>query len=234
MKKTSVLKSTDQIETPDNKKLSEVLIRLMDECDIDALELERRTGVPSSTINRYRSEKTCNPTLASLTPLANFFCITVSQLIGEEPLGDRPRGIYRSTLKAGAPVPILNWEDTATLANSQHILEHNTGKWITLSMELGPDAFSLAMQGDSMEPRFPDGTLLIFDPSQIANNRDFVLVYLANTKKPVFRQIVLDGFDKYLKCLNPEFKDLRKMENNDKVLGVLVQARMDFKDMEHD
>ncbi len=218
------------------QKLSDVLIKLMDECDVDSAQLEQSTGVPASTINRFRSDENCNPTLASLTPLADFFCITVSQLIGEAPLDkNRIVGTYNPPYKAGLPIPVLTWQQAIQwpqIKNKQKSLDLN--KWVSIDGSISDSAVGLIMQGDSMEPRFPDGTLLIFDPKQFVENRDFVLVFFKDQKKLAFRQLLADGSDKYLKSLNHEFKEIKKLQSeaNYKILGVVVQTRMDFKDID--
>ncbi|HAT8977554.1 TPA: helix-turn-helix domain-containing protein, partial [Legionella pneumophila subsp. pneumophila] len=63
-----------------------VLSELIKKFGLNALEIERLTGVPASTIYRLLKSDG-NPTIEVLKKLATFFQITVSQLIGEEPIG---------------------------------------------------------------------------------------------------------------------------------------------------
>ncbi len=71
------------------QRLSAILNHLMAESKIDGVQLSRRTGIPVTTINRLRkNDADNNPTLSTLVPLAHFFAITVSQLIGDEPIPD--------------------------------------------------------------------------------------------------------------------------------------------------
>ena len=60
---------------------------LLKKYNLNALELEQLTGVPASTIYRLLKDKSGNPTIDILKKLSSFFQITVSQLIGEDPIG---------------------------------------------------------------------------------------------------------------------------------------------------
>ena len=79
-----------------------------------------------------------------------------------------------------------------------------------------------------MEPRFPEGTVLIIDPAIKPTNRDFAVVHIEGQKAPTFKQILMDGNTFYLKPLNPDFKPF-PLDMPHRFLGVVVQSRMDFK-----
>lgn len=49
-------------------------------------ELAKKTGVSKANISRLINQNNCNPTLNTLAPLAQYFEISVSQLIGEIPV----------------------------------------------------------------------------------------------------------------------------------------------------
>ncbi len=54
--------------------------------------------------------------------------------------------------------------------------------------------------------------------------------YEEDTKAPIFRQLVIDGEDKYLKPLNPDLSNfkMRNLEDADIILAVLIEARTSF------
>jgi len=81
-----------------------------------------------------------------------------------------------------------------------------------------------------MYPRFPEGTLFIIEPERSASNRDFVVILPKGQSKPFFKQILIDGADYYIKSLNKDFKEIKKIEigNDNKIIGVMIQARMEF------
>lgn len=64
--------------------------------------------------------------------------------------------------------------------------------------------FALRVQGDSMEPRFTEGMLLIVEPELDPQHGDYVIVK-NGSEETTFKQIVKDGEDWFLKPLNPRY-----------------------------
>lgn len=58
----------------------------MNECELDDVVLSKHTGVPYTTIARLRNSPNSNPTSSTLRPIAQFFDITIDQLLGDHPL----------------------------------------------------------------------------------------------------------------------------------------------------
>ncbi len=215
------------------KRLSEVLNQLMTECDVDGVRLSKNTGVPVTTINRLRKgDPANNPTLTTLVPLAEFFMITVSQLIGDTPLStSRMGGEHKPNVMAWKSIPHLTWAQAGQWLDHKEIVESEIHKWTATDIAISDHAFAMTMEGDSMYPRFPEGTLFIIEPAQQVSNRDFVVILPSNHSKPLFKQVLIDGSDYYIKSLNKDFKEIKKilLNENHKIIGVMVQARTEFK-----
>lgn len=71
------------------KNLSEVLSSLMSEKGLSSSELARQTGVAQPIIYRLTKGDTTNPQIFTLKPIADFFDISLDQLIGAKPLRAR-------------------------------------------------------------------------------------------------------------------------------------------------
>jgi DNA polymerase V len=67
--------------------------------------------------------------------------------------------------------------------------------------ELEP--YALRVLGDSMEPEFPDGCIIIVDPGHVAQHGSYVIVEYAGDI--FFRRLVLDGERRFLEPLNPKY-----------------------------
>jgi SOS-response transcriptional repressor LexA len=215
------------------KRLSEMLNQLMIECAIDGVQLSKNTGVPVTTINRLRKgDPTNNPTLTTLVPLSEFFTITVSQLIGDEPLSaKRIEGEHNPNMIAWKSIPHLAWEQVELWLENKANFESKINKWTATDIDVSDKTFAITMEGDSMYPRFPEGTLFIIEPEQPVNNRDFVVILPKDHSKPLFKQILIDGSDYYIKSLSKDFKEIKKISLNEdhKIIGVMIQARTEFK-----
>lgn len=64
--------------------------------------------------------------------------------------------------------------------------------------------FALRVVGDSMEPKFQEGMILIVEPEIDANPGDYVIVKNGNDET-TFKQLIKDGPDWYLKPLNDRY-----------------------------
>lgn len=202
---------------------------------MDATELAFATGLPTSTISRLRSNtNTGSPNLSSLIPIANYFRISLSQLIGEEPINNNIYGTFKPNKITKLPIPVLcseNIMDFLALNASDH-LSFDT-PLIDVDIAVSEKSFAYFLQGNAMEPQFPDKTLLIIDPEITIENLDHVLVVPKGKTTPIFRQILIDGDEKYLQTLNPRFNEFTKFnDNTHNLLGVMIQSRKNFRDNE--
>ena len=93
----------------------------------------------------------------------------------------------------------------------------------------GATIFAVRMHGDSMDPKFPEGTILIFEHNKEALNGDFVLLQSPHNEVEV-RQIFINGEKSYKKSLNPTSNDYSAslITNYFSCLGLLVQSRTNY------
>jgi hypothetical protein len=228
MKNQNTKISTILAEKSPAKRLSDNLNRLIAECDIDSVQLHHNTGVPITTINRLRrADPTNNPTLATLVPLADFFAISVSELIGDQPIPTtRMNGTFQPHIANWRPIPHLEWDEVSRWLDNQVLVD----RWTSVDIPVSEHCFAVTMCGDSMYPRFPEGTLLIIEPIKELKNRDFIFVQSFESIQPLFKQVLIDGPDHYIKSLNDDFKEIKKIDftKEYKILGIMIQARMGF------
>ncbi len=78
--------------------------------------------------------------------------------------------------------------------------------------------FALRVSGDSMEPEFPEGMILIIEPELEPNPGDFV-VAKNGSDETTFKQLIRDGGDWYLKPVNPRYPI--KPLGDSSIIGVL-------------
>src|SRR3990167_10478670 len=83
MPTAAIYNKTEKLQ---NIRLRDNLLRLMKNHDTNMTLIFKQTGVPITTIQRICKDPNANPTLASLIPIAEYFSITLAQLIGEQPL----------------------------------------------------------------------------------------------------------------------------------------------------
>lgn len=213
-----------------DRKLHQILDQLMQEVNINEAELARKTDIPQPTLHRILSGATKSPRGNSLAPLANFFSITINQLMGVDELPEnRVKGTHNSRIYGWTSVPIINWKQAAVWTKFKNELKGQTwAHWTSTDLIIDEASFAIKVKGDAMAPTFVEGTALIVDPKVEPKNRDFVIVALAGNANATFRQLLLDGDDRYLRAVNGEFRTMQ-LDKGNKIIGTVVQSRMDFR-----
>ena len=82
------------------------------------------------------------------------------------------------------------------------------------------EPFALMVKGDSMEPEFLEGHIIMIDPSMPPINGCFVMA--AHDGGHIFRQLVIAEGKKYLKPLHDGYPVL-ELEHNNAIVGVITQ-----------
>ena len=214
-----------------NKNISNILNRLLGRKKIKPTELARLTNLPQPTVQRMVSGTTTKPHLTSLEPIAKFFSISIDQLLGLEPIPWLDN-MMSPSLQIRR-VPIIEWNDVLSwlntdIPNLKNVAHENS---IISDSEIGPKAFALTVKDASMEPVFNIGTKIIVDPDKTIKDRCFVVVKFFENNETIFRQLIIDGYDYYIKALSIELVNskLRKITpQNGKICGVLTQTRRDY------
>jgi len=192
----------------------------MAEARLNASELARRTSVPPSSIKKIRNNDNLNPTLSTLMPLANFFSISLSQLVGDVPLNIENRQINETSNKQlQYPLPIISWNEAASWPNTSE-LEHNL---IFSERSFSKNSFALITE-ETINERIPKGTVLLIDCDASPESSDYVLVIKRHQSKPSIKQILIEDDQIFLKSLQVENLVVPKSSDY-KILGIVMEYR---------
>ncbi len=201
------------------------LRKLMSREQINATELARRIDLPQPTIHRLLAGKTDDPKISTLHVIAQYFRITIDQLLGNTPL----EGInnFKKSLHSFA-IPVISWSDAI---NSEkfigNLTEDSWQDWFVIDLEASTLTFGLRSKR-SMEPRFPTGSFLAVDPHAKLQDGDLVIVYYENTDEATIREVLLDGPKQQLLSIqDSSISD--ELTTNIKVLGVVIQTKFSYK-----
>lgn len=207
-------------------KLSKILQKLLYDKRMNASELAKEVDLPIPTVHRIVTGKSTRPYKASLQPIADYFSISVDQLIGEEAISDNlNNGSSSLSKKRIVEVPLLEWSD---LSSALQPSKQEAKEAVVVASDLSHDCFAVCMNDSSMEPLFPKGTVLLFDPSKKPVDRSYVLVRLKEKTVLIFRQLLVDVDLQYLKPLNPDLGvyQMRLLTKEDDVIGTLFESRI--------
>ncbi|MGT5005407.1 LexA family protein [Escherichia coli] len=101
--------------------------------------------------------------------------------------------------------------------------------WLESDAHIQGEAFWLQVDGDSMTApvglSIPEGTFVLFDTGREAINGSLVIAKLSDSNEATFKKLVIDGAQKYLKGLNPQWP-LVPVNGNCRIIGVAIETKL--------
>lgn len=211
------------------KNISEILQELIKshKSRLSISELSRQTKIPQPTLSHILKGTTKNPRNEVLNSLAQFFSISVPQLMGELPLNQSIPQSLKESLKIST-IPIIDWNDLKNWHTNYS--SFIPAKEIILDNQIDKKSFALKVTDFALEPLFPKNSLLIFDGGRNIQDREFAVIYFSKTDKLAFNRIFIEKNDVYLKQDQADGNaQLIKLDlNYDKIMGILVESRMKY------
>ena len=90
--------------------------------------------------------------------------------------------------------------------------------------ECGNEPFALRVIGDSMEPEFKDGHIILIDPDAVVNDGAYVFaVDGIDGDEYIFRQLKIEGDNYTLVALNDKYPEII-ISGLEQVHGVIIQG----------
>lgn len=101
--------------------------------------------------------------------------------------------------------------------------------WLESDAHTQGDAFWLEVEGDSMTApmglSIPEGTFVLFDTGREAVNGNLIIAKLDDDNAATFKKLVIDGSQRYLKGLNPQWP-MTPINGNCRIIGVAIETKM--------
>ncbi|MFQ2693688.1 LexA family protein [Aeromonas caviae] len=203
-------------------------------------ELARRVGITHASVNKWESGLN-QPKGRYLNDLAAALGVSVDWLLtgkeeGTTGVAESPfpgyRNVEPAVIPQGGRVPILSYVQAG---NWREMCEQATGfdgslEYVAAGVSVGSCAFGLWVRGNSMEPDFKEGDLLIVDPDEAPKAGDFVIAKNgseeATFKKYRSRGEYDDGRPRFeLVPLNDDHETLSTDQTHIAIIGVVVEHR---------
>lgn len=101
--------------------------------------------------------------------------------------------------------------------------------WLETDSHIQGEAFWLEVDGDSMTApmglSIPEGTYVLFDTGREPVNGSLVVAKLTDSNEATFKKLIIDGSQKYLKGLNPQWPMI-PINGNCRIIGVAIETKM--------
>lgn len=127
--------------------------------------------------------------------------------------------------------PLLNWANAGNWCEEPAplYLGNDIEQWYETSIECSPHAFWLEVKGDSMassnELNIQQGMIILIDPDVKPTANNLVIAKLEGEKELTFKQLITEGYDAYLKPLNPQY-NMIPLNEKVHIVGVVVEAKI--------
>ncbi|MEJ6475976.1 XRE family transcriptional regulator [Pseudoalteromonas piscicida] len=125
-------------------------------------------------------------------------------------------------------LPLISWVQAGAWADIQEVSQLEAEHFLC-PVNCSDKSFVLRVQGVSMEPKFQDGDLIFVDPEAACVHGSYVVARLDDDNQATFKQLIIEGGQKYLKALNPSWPDpLIPINGNCTLVGKVVFAGKPF------
>ena len=200
-----------------DNNLAKNLKYLLNDSEITVSTLSAKTGVNKGQISRMMNNKTPNPSINTLSPIAKFFNISLDQLIGVQPIAkSRDFGIVIPINRL--IIPIIDW---ALIKNWKDIYKNYIpSETVDASNDISKTSFALRIVDERYEPLFKRNSLLIVDPRLKVSNRDYTIV--EQKGEVLIKQIIIDKKIIEKDLISGRIKVIKEIPEN---LGIIVENR---------
>jgi SOS-response transcriptional repressor LexA len=210
-------------------KIKENLLTLTKKHNISEAELSRKVNLPQATVNRLLNGSTDDPRASTLKAIADFFNVSVDQLISNKLIKKSTSDTTRLPIYAmGQEIAVIE-----TMKSTQQVAWNTTlikreASFLEVEPSIKNTCIVFEVEGDSMWPQFIEGIFVIVDTKTTPKHRNFVMYLLFDSNQIVLRQYIEDGRDRILKPLNYGYKPTQ-IKENDIFIGTVIQAKSDYR-----
>lgn len=219
------------IESVKNQDFANRFDKLMSDKKVDITAVHEATGISYEMIRRYKTGL-AKPREDNLQKLANYFGVSVAYLglgAGNFDVNVKTAG----NIKKVREVPVLTWVQ-AGIFNETGELEYDATEPV-YDDNYPDDVYWIKVKGDSMQPRFFEGDLLLIDPNRQAKGGDFVIAREYHSADAMTLKKLRTGFDEktgqdYLQLvpLNPDYAVVDSRYKEFVVQGVVLEKKEIF------
>jgi len=186
-------------------EIGEYIKKKREELGLSRVKLAKRCGLSQGYL-RYLEQGERKPKIQTLEKLAKGLGVSFEEIA-------KVAGIPTIRLHR---VPVISWASAGHWTEVQDTIPE---EWVEIDVSR-PNLFALRVRGDSMEPEFKEGEIIIVDADATANSGDYVLV--RNQGEVIFKQLKKYGNIWILRSLNPNYPDI-EMTPDHVIVGRVIR-----------
>jgi SOS-response transcriptional repressor LexA len=187
---------------------------------LSARQLAELSGVSDAHII-YIEKGQRKPTFEKLMDILNALGVTMEEFLERTGRGARAN-LEPARVMTLHRIPVVTWVVAGKWKEVCDVFKPgDADEWIDSDVS-GRNVFALRVVGDSMEPEFKEGEVIIVNPHVEAVPNDFVVVKNKN-EESTFKQLKRYGPRWVLHPLNPRYHDLEVKRGDFRIIGRVVK-----------
>lgn len=182
-------------------------------------------GVTHSSISQWESDTT-TPSSKNLFDLSTALGCDFAWLLN----GGEESNVIPAILKNNK-VPLISYVQAGVWTESVELRDSTGFEYILTSLDLSDSAFALELKGDSMEPEFKEGDVVIIEPAIEPTPGEFV-VAMNGESEATFKKYRELGYDEHERLqfelipLNSDYKKMSSLTQQIRIVGTMVEHRI--------
>lgn len=167
------------------------------------------------------------PTFEKVINLLRAYHADIQEFLAET--GYLPKNVEPAPLGKLRQIPVVSWVIAGKW--NQVCDSYQPGdadEWVETDIK-GVHVFALRVKGDSMEPEFIEGDIIVINPHIKPNHHDYVVVR-NDEGEATLKQLKKYGRTRVLHPLNPKYKDIELSEKHQYVIvGKVVEKKKRYR-----
>ncbi|WP_180060938.1 LexA family transcriptional regulator [Acinetobacter sp. YH12124] len=127
----------------------------------------------------------------------------------------------------GRQIPVISWVAAGSFSPIETVIKDTeVAEWLPPNKDCGKNGYGLVVVGNSMSPDFKPGDRIYINPDIQTfdlQTDDLVIVACHGESEATFKKLIIEGANKYLQPLNPNWPDqIIKLTEDCRLVGKVV------------
>ncbi len=188
-------------------------------------EAAKSAGISHVHVKDIEADK-IKPSFEKVVNLLRAYSADIQEFL--EQIGYLPQNVESASIGKLNSVPIISLVTAGSWNEACEVFEPGEAdEWVSSDYK-GQNIFAVRVKGDSMEPEFTEGDIIILDPHMKPNPGDYVIVR-NDEGEATLKQFKQYGQTKVLHPLNPKYDDIELKHGHQYVIvGRVVEKKKKY------
>ncbi|KZY40665.1 hypothetical protein A3733_23390 [Pseudoalteromonas shioyasakiensis] len=186
------------------------------ELGLTQVKLSELVGIAQQSLQKIENDTTKNP--RNIQALADALDCSPEYLqfgVGELDNAEVTKTVTNK-------LPLISWVQAGAWSDISEVSPVDAERFLC-PVNCSEQSFVLRVQGISMEPKFNDGDLIFVDPEAECIHGSYVVARLDDDNQATFKQLIIEGSQKFLKAANPNWPEqLIPINGNCTLVGKVI------------